>query len=124
MKNKDSLKASLQARVKEYHDAMNNGDWEKCLAMTSPTKLHKTTKHRYQISYLDFMGACGSVEPQNFLISLVLDQNHLLYERRDYAYVHYERVSPKRDKPIKIKEVWMEWEGTWMCTTTRFPQLS
>lgn len=117
---RNSLRASVKKAIEEYHEAMNRGDWHQCLLMTCPSKLHKVNEYDFQSGLSLYMDFYGFIEPDNFLISLVLGKEHLLYNRKDYAQILYSRITEKQI--IKVNEAWVLWDGEWKSTITRFPK--
>ena len=115
---KKDLKSDLKTAIQQYHDAMNNGDWEKCLQMTCPDKLSESDIEQFKFNFLNYMGPYGGLQlSSDIIINLMIGKNHSKYKNRDYAQVFYNRMSPKKPKPMKVHEVWVKHGSEWKCTT-------
>ena len=119
---KDSDKADIEKAIREYHLALNKGEWKKCLEMTCPDTVQKldVTPGDFSGSLLTCMAAHSEFKVDKFLITLVKGKNHAMYKNRDYAQVAFERTDV-HGKIQRVREVWVQHGDNWKCVTVTFP---
>jgi hypothetical protein len=117
-----SKQTALKRRIRQFYNALNRRDFEKCHQMIDPrvrAKPTSVTLHQYENSLAQFLDEHGLVDVREITIDLHLDEPSPLYEGRDFAVGRTTWVDEQGNEQT-FSERWVRDGRAWFTRSTGF----